>query len=58
MASIVSTLVRKVPFLRTSIDTTPLLAALVLGLLVSVTAEPAQATFPGKNGKIAFSTMP
>jgi Tol biopolymer transport system component len=58
MVSIVSTLLRKVACLRTSIDSTLLLAALVLGLLVSVTAEPAQATFPGKNGKIAFSTFP
>jgi Tol biopolymer transport system component len=57
-AIIFSTLMRKVAFLVISIATAPLLGVLAGGVMALAVAGPAQATFPGKNGKIAFSTMP
>jgi hypothetical protein len=57
LASTINTSVRKVAFLVTSIVTVLLSAALLVGLLAFVAAEPAQASFPVKNGKIAFSMV-
>jgi hypothetical protein len=56
-AIIASTLMRNIAFLVTSIATAQLLGVLAGGVMALAVAGPAQATFPGKNGKIAFSTM-
>jgi Tol biopolymer transport system component len=57
-ANIIGAVSRKIAFLFTSIVIALLLGAMAGGVMALAVAGPAQATFPGKYGKIAFSTMP